>query len=890
MCCMRPEILRALEKVGIKELNELQKTAYPKIKSKRNCLIVAPTGSGKTEAALIPIIEEIFEKKPKGIALLYITPLRALNRDMLRRIRGIAEQLNLTVAVRHGDTEKRDREKQSKDPPQILITTPETFQILFLGKNLRKSLKNVKYLVIDEVHELIDNKRGVQLSVAIERLRELTSFQIIAMSATIGDKKKIMRFFKCDELIELKTQKKYEISVIYPETKEEDYVLSEQLGVSLKFASVLRQIKEIIESHKSTLIFVNTRQTAEALALKLKKIANVEVHHGSLSKDVRIENERKLMEGEIKALICTSSLELGIDIGSVDCVIQFGSPREVGRLIQRIGRSGHKLEKVSKGFVIVDNFDDILESAVIVKRAKKGWIERPFIHENCVDALANQVTSLSIEYKRINLRKAFEIISRAYPYRNLKYEEFEELCRYFSEIKLIGLKDGMIYPLRRTRRYFYDNISMIIDEKHYIVKDIVNNRVIGILDESFLQTFEGNIFAMKGEVWRIVSIDDVVKVVPESYEAEIPTWVGEEIPVPFEVATDVGRLRETLFNLVKKDKTKAIKLLERLGVNKTGAHIVIDLIKKQDIPPPTDKRIIIEEKDEISIVNACFGHKVNEALGRILALLVSIRTGRNVSVEVDPYRIKLTPAEGVEDLIKELPVEIEGLLERALIDTKLFQWKLINVARKCGYLSKDIELSKVNVKALVQRLADTPIYRETLRDIFTEKVDLINLKKILRNLNKFEIVTYKGFTPIGLASPRKSYDIFPTMDQTEILLENFKQRLENEECYVICLNCGYSIKVPVKMVELSCPRCHSSMIACVNARRDPRKVSKSELFKIANLVSMHGMRAVYALNTYGIGTDTASRILMGYYPDEKSFFKALLEAEKNYIRTRAFWD
>ena len=887
---MRAEIVEALKKVGIRELNELQRIAYPKIKAKRNCLIVAPTGSGKTEAALIPIIEEIFEKKLGGIALLYVTPLRALNRDMLRRIRGIAEHLNLTVAVRHGDTEKRDREKQSKDPPQILITTPETFQILFLGKNLRKSLRNVKFLVIDEVHELIDNKRGVQLSVAIERLRELTQFQIIAMSATIGDKRRIMRFFKCDELVELKTPKKYEISVIYPETREEDFRLSEELGVSPRFASVLRKIKEIVESHTSTLIFVNTRQTAEALALKLKKIANVEVHHGSLSKDVRIENERKLMEGEIKALICTSSLELGIDIGSIDCVIQFGSPREVGRLIQRIGRSGHRLEEVSKGFVIVDNFDDILEAAVIVKRAKRGWIERPVIHENCVDVLANQIAALSIEYKRIELRKAFEIIRRAYPYRNLKYEEFEELCRYFGEIKLIGLKDGIIYPLRRTIRYFYENISMIIDEKHYIVKDIVNNKIIGVLDESFLQTFEGNIFAMKGEVWRIVSIDDgVVKVVPESYEAEIPTWVGEEIPVPFEVATDVGRLRERLFKLRDNEK-KAISLLRKYGVNEAGARAVLDLIKKQDIPPPTDRRIIVEERDEVAIVNACFGHKVNEALGRVLALLLSVRSGRNVSVEVDPYRIKLTPAEGVEKLIRELPVEIEGLLERALVDTKLFQWKLVNIARKSGYLSKDVELSKVNVKALIQRVAHTPIYRETLRDIFTEKIDLKNLKRVLRNLEKFEIFTHKGFTPIGLASPRRSYDIFPTQDQTEILLENFRRRIENEECYVICLNCGYSIKTLVRMVELTCPRCRSNMIACVNARRDPRKIGKRELFKIANLVSTHGMRAVYALNTYGIGVDTASRILMGYYPDEKSFFKALLEAEKNYIRTRAFWD
>ena len=890
---MNEKIIKALRKIGIEKLNELQKEAYSKIKSKRNCLIIAPTGSGKTEAALIPAIEEIYENKLQGVALIYITPLRALNRDLLRRIKKLAEELSVSIAVRHGDTEKGERAKQSLKPPQILITTPETFQILFLGKNLRKSLRNVRFLIIDEVHELIDSKRGVQLSVAIERLRELASFQIIALSATVSDKKIVMDFFRCDDVVELKTVKRYEVEVVCPEVKEEDVRLAKALNVSERFASELRLIKEIVEEHNSTLIFVNTRQMAEALALKLKKLTSVEVHHGSLSKEVRIENERKFVNGEIKALICTSSLELGIDIGSVDCVIQYGSPREIGRLLQRVGRSGHRLERVSKGVIIANSFDDILESIVIVKKAERGEIEATIVHEKCIDVLANQIAAISLEYKSIEVSKAYQIVKRTYPFRNLDYAEFLRLCEYFDEIGIIRMRDGKISAIRKTRRYFYENISMIVDERHYLVRDIATNKIIGVLDESFLQTFENEVFAMKGEAWRIVSIDDFVNVVPESFEAAVPSWIGEEIPVQFDVAIDVGKLRGIIAELTKRDEKLAINyLLENFKINKKAAEIVVDVIRDhvKRFLVPTDRRIVVEEKDGVSIINACFGHRVNEGIGRVLALLISAKTGRNVAVEIDPYRIKLTPAENTAEILASLPAEIEKLLEIALVDTKLFQWKFVNAARKIGYLSKDIETNRINIRALIQKLKDTPIYEEAIREIITEKIDIKNLKNVLRE-KKFEVITYNDFTPIGISSQRMRSDMLLTLNPTEVFLEKFKERIENEECYLVCLNCGCSIKLQVKMInELSCLKCGSKMIACVNARRNLNDVSKNELFKLANLVSMHGMKAVYALNTYGVGAENASRILRNYYPDEKAFLKALLEMEKNYIRTRIFWD
>ncbi|MEM3391753.1 MAG: DEAD/DEAH box helicase, partial [Archaeoglobaceae archaeon] len=443
---MDERLRRALKSVGIHELTDLQKKAFETVYSGEDTLIIAPTGSGKTEAAMVPVFQKMLEKRSQGICTLYITPLRALNRDMLRRLKGIADFLGITIDVRHGDTKESERAKQSRKPPEILITTPETFQILFLGKKLRNALKNVRFLIIDEIHELIDNERGVQLFVAVERLREIAKFQLIALSATISDPRKVAEIVKCSSIVMGGIEKEYEFKIL---RSDDDASL----------------IKELASSHNSVLIFVNTRQTAEALGLLLKARLPIEVHHGSLSRDARMTAEENFAKGLLKALICTSSMELGIDIGHVDAVIQYSSPRQVVRLIQRVGRSGHGLGRKSVGYIIANSFDDILEAYAIVERAKRGELEDSEIHENSLDVLANQICGIAIEYGRIDARKAYEIIKRSYFFRNLSFEEFDEVCKYLAELWRIFYDGNEISARRRTRKYFYDNISMIPDEK-----------------------------------------------------------------------------------------------------------------------------------------------------------------------------------------------------------------------------------------------------------------------------------------------------------------------------------------------------------------------------------------------------------------------------------------
>jgi len=366
-----------------KDFNKIQELAIPKVLSGKNTLIVAPTGAGKTEAAVIPVLSKILDIKEKeevkGILAIYLTPLRALNRDLLDRLYWWCENLDIKIAVRHGDTTQSERAKQSKKPPEFLITTPETFQILFLGKRLKEHLKSVRFVIVDELHELLDDKRGVQLSLGLERLVNFAGeFQRIALSATIGDLELAGRFifgYRDFDIAYWYDIKRYDIEVLYPKITEGDLELSKKLGWSPKIVWSLRVIKEILDKHRSVLIFVNTREMAELLVSRFKKWLPdypIEIHHSSLSREVRERNEKLFKEGKLKAIIATSSLELGIDIGYVDAVIQYMSPRQVIRAVQRFGRAGHRLEEVSKGYIITMDPDDYAESLVIKRRIEEA--------------------------------------------------------------------------------------------------------------------------------------------------------------------------------------------------------------------------------------------------------------------------------------------------------------------------------------------------------------------------------------------------------------------------------------------------------------------------------------------------------------------------------------
>ena len=381
-------VRNALAELGFSEPTLPQTLAVPPVLEGKNVLLIAPTGTGKTEAVLLPIFSKLVEQKTEeqkdvGIQVIYITPLRALNRDMFKRLTFWSEQLDITVEVRHGDTEMKIRRKQALRPPQMLVTTPETLQAILPGSQMRKHLSNVQCVIIDEVHDLAESKRGAQLAVALERVLEVTGkeFQRIGLSATVGNPEEVARFIAGTNreisIVQAVLAKNYRYRVEYLTPTEKDYELAAKLETTPEASARIRRLIELIDSHKSTLVFVNSRTVAELLGHRFDQLnrTDISVHHGSLSREERVIAEDAFKAGTIKAIICTSTLELGIDIGNVDLVIQYMSPRQVSSLIQRVGRSGHSLERLSEGVIVTTYPDDTLESMAAVENAKQNRIE-----------------------------------------------------------------------------------------------------------------------------------------------------------------------------------------------------------------------------------------------------------------------------------------------------------------------------------------------------------------------------------------------------------------------------------------------------------------------------------------------------------------------------------
>ena len=506
-------ILAALRELGIESFTEPHVPAIPRILAVANFLLVAPTGIGKTEAALLPILHKILTEKPQAVSCLYITPLRALNRDMLRRMTFFAERLGLSVAVRHGDTSAAERARITRSPPDVLITTPETFQILFTGRKLRDQLRSVRWVVVDEIHELASDERGAQLSVGLERLRDLAGrdVQRIGLSATVGTPEEVGHFLvgvdRPVEVLRMRIPKGMRIAVEVAPPQSGDHEIADRLRVQLGQATALRRCYELVKGHQSTLFFVNTRDTAEFLSSRLAawyQDPTIGVHHGSLSKDIRIQMEDDFKAGHLRALVCTSSLELGIDVGSADFVLQYNSPREVSRLVQRIGRSGHGVGEVAGGVILATHEDDFAEACAITRRALAEEIESLVVRQNNRSVLANQLVAMAVAERFASADAAYAAVRRSWPYRNLLRKDFDELLEQLGVLKVIWSREGRFGRSSNSLQYFYENISMIPDVKTFRVVDLGSRRVIGTLDEWFVAENAklGQSFIMRGTAWR----------------------------------------------------------------------------------------------------------------------------------------------------------------------------------------------------------------------------------------------------------------------------------------------------------------------------------------------------------------------------------------------------
>ncbi|MDL0122086.1 MULTISPECIES: DEAD/DEAH box helicase [Halobacterium] len=929
------EVRDALSERGFTTPTEPQRRAVPALADGRNGLVVAPTGTGKTETAMLPVFDALVSDggPPDGFGALYVTPLRALNRDMRERLDWWGETLGLEVDVRHGDTTDYQRRQQATDPPDVLVTTPETLQAMLTGSTLRDGLADVEHVVVDEVHELAGAKRGAQLAIGLERLVEVAGrVQRIGLSATVGDPHEIGAFLtggRGCEIIEVDVTSNVSFEVREPAVTDADERLASELLTTPAMASHVRAIREIVDRHDSVLIFVNTRQTAEALGSRFKELdANIGVHHGSLSKDARIDVEDRFKSGDLDGLLCTSSMELGIDVGGIDHVVQYNSPREVKRLLQRVGRAGHSRDAVSEGTVITGSTDDTLEALAVADRANEGAVEDTQVHHGSLDTVANQIVGVVMDVGETEAWHAYNIITRAYPFKELTEETFRAVAMelHRNRVVYVDEDDDTISTSGGTWQYYYANLSMIPDEETYEVYDMAGGRQVGTLDERFVVNFAepGATFVQRGEMWRITNIDEddqQVEVSPiEDPAGEVPSWTGQEIPVPYAVAQAVGGMRATggrqLGTGTPKDAV-ARDVAARYPTTHRTAGSALDRmarhVTEQDAPVPSAERIVVEQAGSTVVVNACFGHEVNETLGRLVSALLGQQTGSSVGLDAGPYRIELEVPSRVSatDVVAVLrdtdPDHVAGLLELSLKQSETLKFTLAQVAAKFGALKRWKGRDGVGLSRLLGALEDTPVYEEAIREVFHTTLDVARASDVLARVQSGELgVEIVGKrTAVGAGGRSAGTELLTPEHADASVVQTIKDRIQDDRVKLFCVHCAdWSHETMVRRVtdQPECPRCGSTRIAALSpwadevitaVRADDKDDEQDDrtqrAYRNASIVQSHGKRAVIALSARGVGPRNAARVINRHRETEAEFYRDILEREREYARTKAFW-
>ena len=901
-----PIIDNTFNTFGFKQLTAIQKKAIPNVLQKKDSLIIAPTGSGKTECSVIPIFSLLKNsKKPGKIKTLYITPLRALNRDVFRRIIRYAKHENLSIEIRHGDTPQSVRKKISISPPDVLITTPETLVILLTQQKMLDALSELEWVVIDEVHELLANERGSQLTLSLERLQLTSKNEItrIGLSATIGNSQDAAKFLvgtkrKC-QIIRDSSMRTYDVDVQYI-----DGTISDVADYIINYIT-----KQKLES--SVLLFTNTRGEAEFLAsiLKEKSSIKVELHHGSLSRHVREETEVELREGKPGIVVCTSSLELGLDIGSIELVIHYGSPRQVSKLVQRIGRSRHTRSSSAKGLIVTNNADDEFETKAILERIKEGSVEEQKIQDGSLDVLAHHLVGLTIQLGEVDVEFAFSLVTQAFPFRNLTITEFCNVLDLLDSNYILSFnKEKMKFKRKgRTFKYYFENLSTIPDILKFQVIDTINKKIIGSLDQRFVGDFgdPGNVFVLKGVQWKILNVDEKsfkVNVEPfRSGGTTIPYWEGENIPVDFNTAKKVGIFRT-------KVKNGSIKLL-----NQTISKLDFDII-------PNANNIVAEsvKNQSLVVLHSCFGTKINATLSTILSSMLSSKLGYLVESRSDAYRIAISSKiqisyKQILDVLND-NYDLDSIVSASLAGTHNVNWKTWCVAKKFGVVGRGSIYERKSARFLYERYSKTPLVREALRELFHDKYDLKNTQEILRKIQKNEIkltwVESNKFSKLAepiLDHTVKYYSSPSNVDKG--LLDLVKKRLMKTKHRLLCARCGKWERVVTTDEannSFSCPYCKSRQITAtfysdydlqkiIQKKHDGKKITKDEnhlfkrAWKVSSLIENFGKTALIVLSGYGVGADTAARILRNMI-NEEILLKQIYEAERQYVLTRGFWD
>ncbi|MFD1588836.1 ATP-dependent helicase [Halorientalis brevis] len=845
-----------------------QKEAIPLIHRGTNALICAPTGSGKTQAGFCGIINELFRRDraeglDNSVYCLYISPLKSLANDIHRNLEvpleGISDKLaardedvEIRHAIRHGDTSDSERQRMLDETPHILNTTPETLAILLNSPKFKQKLETVEWIIVDEIHSLAENKRGTHLSVSLERLEAMTddSPTRIGCSATVEPLETMGEFLVGQaepggpsrefELVDTRFVREFDVELTCP---TDDLINTPQDVVTDRF---YRQLHEQIQSHTNTLVFTNTRSGAERVLHNLREKydeydeTNSGCHHGSLSKDERQRIEEALKSGDVDVVTTSTSLELGIDMPHIDLVVQVGSPKSVASLLQRVGRAGHQLGETVTGRIVALDRDELVECAVMCKKAEEGFVDRVFVPENAQDVAAQHVYGMAINEVRPE-REIKAILRRAYPYRTYSDDEFEQLMAYLTA-DYDGMEDKHVYakvwrdtndppdgehhyeefPVgedligkrgRLARVIYMTNIGTIPDSFTCDVFTKSDDQWVGNLDEEYLDTLEsGDVFVLGGNHFEYAyRRGSKVYVNRTSARPTVPSWFSERLPLSYDLGKEILTFQQELLERLEHGGPPEVRMwLREFPLDDDSVRAIARMFDEQvryagQESVSTDARLVIEvemDRDEYErryYVHSNYGRRFNDGFSRLLAYRVAQAANANVTVAVADHGFTLSmPLNRKVDLtgiVRDIdPASVREDLRASLDDTDLLKrYFRINATRALMILKrykgyeKSASQQQVSSEMLLGFAQDLPnfaVIEETYREIIEDKLNVSGIEAVLTAVQNgdLSVVSQRVDSPtprsFGLATLMAS-DVVLAEDESQVLQE-FHERVLTE--------------------------------------------------------------------------------------------------------------
>lgn len=741
------------------DFSPAQLVTVPAILAGNSVLLSSPTGSGKTLAAFLGVFDYLARAHergplPNGIVAVYVSPLRALAYDLRKNLQQPLTELGwdwLRVGSRTGDTTAKERAAQRRKPPHILVTTPESLTLLLSQPAWAPFFRETRFLIVDELHSLAENKRGALLMVGAERLEELAGGRAgppgpprkeesssvaafadqadsekagpavpprplvrIGLSATVAPLETVAEFLvgpgRPCRIAEVVQRKPAKVEVFSPLRKRA------YPPAGYTATRVLRELVDLLMQRRTTLIFTNTRSGAETIGLRLKQLIPdmselIEVHHASLDRGVRLEVEDRLKRGELRAVVCSTSLEMGIDIGSIDLVVMVSAPKGVSRALQRIGRSGHSMGRTSHGILVASNINDLAECAVTAKMMEQRALELVKIHHDPLDVLAQTLVGLAV-FASSTPDEAFALVRRSYPFRALARAQFDRVLRYlegggvslernyrgvFGKVR-VDERGCLALPLPRVARDYYQNIGTITADSMISVQ--LGRRRIGQVEEMFMKGLRaGDVFVLNGRCVRLIETRLLTAKVAAADNAlpTVPRWNAAKMPLASGLAREVRRLRtETAKNLardgVEGAESARLFLRTEYALSAANADALLEhfTLQAQISAIPTTEFFLIElyrDRDLLHyFFHALIGRSANDALSRIIAQRVQEAKGGNALVTIDDYGFLLTLRPFQEMSVEEWRplfrrAGAEDSLRTALADAQLVKWQFRGVAQ-----------------------------------------------------------------------------------------------------------------------------------------------------------------------------------------------------------------